>query len=50
METRTILQLIAGLLFWPSMLWLGYHFDWTLPAAIVVVLYSVELNKKAREM
>jgi hypothetical protein len=30
MKTKTILLSAAAFLFWPPMIWLGYHSDWTL--------------------
>jgi hypothetical protein len=31
------------------MIWLSYHFDWTLPAAIFLILVSLDINKHSQK-
>jgi hypothetical protein len=50
MTLKTKTALVGGLMFWPSMLWLGYHFDWTLPFCILLIVLGIEINKMARDM
>jgi hypothetical protein len=49
MKPKTVMTIIAGAFFWPAMIWLGYHFDWTLPLAILSILIGSELSKRASD-
>jgi len=47
---KIIVQIIAGLFFWPGVIWMGVEYGWKLPVAIMLMLIGIFVNMATKKL
>jgi len=49
MKFRTKVEIIAGILFWGGMVWMGIQYGWQLPVSVFLVIFGAIIQMKNKE-
>lgn len=50
LSAKLMVKIIAGLFYWPGMIWLWVKFGWELPVGLFFVIIGTVLNYEAKKM
>lgn len=50
MKPKTIIRIVAGLLFWPPIIYLGFLYGWRLPVMLGLIFVGLNMQQQANDL